>query len=47
MTNDGDRLADDTRADELAADGNDVVDGVEPPTAEEQLEYLRDHGWLT
>lgn len=26
--------------DELAADGDDVVEGVDPPTLEEKLEFL-------
>lgn len=32
---------------ELAADGSDVIEGVEPPSEAEQLQYLVDHGWPT
>lgn len=30
---------------ELAADGDHVLDGCDPPTLEEQLEHLQAAGW--
>lgn len=40
-------MADDPSLDveRLAADGDDVLEGVEPPTEAAQLEYLQAAGW--
>jgi hypothetical protein len=40
-------MPEDPRADELAADGDQVPEGVEPPTIGEQLDFLDTHGWPT